>query len=237
MNRIVGIDIFRGLAIVFMVVFHFCYDLNYFKLAHIPLYSSSFWLNFRLVIVNMFLITAGISLALAFSKGFNWHKLKRRILLLGGASLGISVATFFVFPHTWVYFGVIHFVLVASIVGLLFVNRPKLALILSITIIVGYLFFNFNMHPIFAKIAPILHLPMRHTEDLVPFIPWFSATLFGIAIVGFGWHKVLFENRLFNANTKVHKFLSFIGKRALIIYLIHQPLIFGIMWGILVISG
>jgi uncharacterized membrane protein len=213
-----------------MVVFHFCYDLNYFKLAHIPLYSSSFWLNFRLLIVNMFLITAGMSLALAFSKGINWQKLKKRILLLGSASLTISIATFFVFPYTWVYFGVIHFVLVASIVGLFFINKPKLALALSVTIIVGYLFFNFNMHPIFAKIAPILHLPMRHTEDLVPFIPWFSATLLGIAIVGFSWHKLLFENRIFNANTKLHKFLSFIGKRALLIYLIHQPLIFGIIY-------
>jgi len=232
MNRIVGIDIFRGLAIVFMVVFHFCYDLNYFKLAHIPLYSSSFWLNFRLVIVNMFLITAGISLAIAYGKGIKWQKLKKRILLLGGASLGISVVTFFVFPHTWVYFGVIHFVLVASIVGLLFINRPKLAFVLSVAIIVGYLFFNFNMHPIFKQIAPILHLPMRHTEDLVPFIPWFSATLLGIAIVGFGWHILLFENRLFKADTKAHKFLSFIGKRALLIYLIHQPLIFAIMWGV-----
>ena len=230
MKRIVGIDIFRGLAIVLMVVFHFCYDLNYFKFAHIPLYSSEFWLNFRLVIVNMFLITAGISLALVHRDGIRWASVKHRVITLGLACLAISVVTYFIFPHTWVYFGVIHFILVASIVGLLFVKAPKLSLVLAVAILIGYFFYNFNMHPIFRQIAPILHLPMRHTEDLVPFIPWFSATLIGIAIFGLGWYRWFFENRVFEADTPVHKFLATIGRKALLIYLIHQPILFGLMY-------
>ncbi len=229
MKRIVGIDIFRGVAIVLMVVFHFCFDLNYFKFVEIPLYSSEFWLDFRLVIVNIFLITVGMSLALVHRNGIKWSSVKKRALILGGASLAISVVTYFVFPHTWVYFGVIHFIFVASIAGLLFVKFPKTSLALSGAILIGYFFFNFNMHPVFYKVAPILHLPMHYTEDLVPFIPWFSAVLLGIAIVGLNWHKVLFENRIFNAKTPVHSFLAFIGKRALLIYLIHLPLLFGII--------
>ena len=230
MKRIVGIDIFRGLAIVFMVVFHFCYDLNYFKFAHIPLYSSEFWLDFRIVIVNMFLITAGLSLALVHKDGIKWQSVKHRVVILGLASLTISLATYFVFPHTWVYFGVIHFVLFASIVGLLFVKFPKISLILAVSILIAYFFYNFNMHPIFRHVAPVLHLPMRHTEDLVPFIPWFSASLIGIAVFGLGWYKWLFENILFEANTPVHKFLASIGKRALLIYLVHQPLLFALLY-------
>jgi len=232
MKRIVGIDIFRGLAIVLMVMFHFCYDLNYFKFAHIPLYSSEFWLDFRLVIVNMFLITAGVSLALVHRDGIKWHSVKHRVVTLGLASFLISLVTYFIFPHTWVYFGVIHFILLASIVGLLFVKFPKVALTLAIAILIGYFFYNFNMHPIFRYVAPVLHLPMRHTEDLVPFIPWFSATLMGIAIFGLGWYNWLFKNRVFEANTPAHKFLATIGKRALLIYLIHQPLLFGLLYAV-----
>ena len=230
MKRIVGIDIFRGVAIVLMVIFHFCYDLNYFRFVNIPLYSSEFWLDFRLVIVNMFLITAGISLALVHKNGIKLSSVKKRFWQLGLASLAISIATYIIFPNTWVYFGVIHFILTASIVGLLFVKFPKISLFLSASILISYLFFNFNMHPIFYKVAPILHLPMHHTEDLVPFIPWFSATLLGIAIVGFNWHLKLFKNRLFTTETPAHKFLAIIGKRALLIYLLHQPILFGLLY-------
>lgn len=230
MNRITGIDIFRGMAIVFMVIFHICYDLNYFKFTAIPLYSSGFWINFRLLIVNMFLITAGISLALVHKEGICWHSVKNRIIQLGLASVAISMATYMVFPRSWIYFGVIHFILVASIVGLLFVSYPKVSLGLSIAILIGYFFFHFNMHPVFEKIAPALHLPMRYTEDLVPFIPWFAATLFGIATVGFDWHLKVFSNSFFEAKTKAHNTLALIGKKALPIYLLHQPLIFGTVY-------
>jgi len=235
MKRIIGIDIFRGIAIVLMIFFHFCYDLNYFKLANIPLYNSEFWLDFRLVIVNMFLITAGMTLAIIHKNGIKWSSVKKRVLQLGAASLAISIVTYAIFPKTWVYFGVIHFILVASIVGLAFVKFPKISLSLSIAIITAYLFFNFNMHPIFYKIAPILHLPIHHTEDLVPFIPWFSATLLGIAIVGFNWHIKLFENRLFTTNTPAHNILALIGKKALIIYLLHQPILFALLYLIFIV--
>ena len=230
MKRIIGIDIFRGLAIVLMVIFHFCYDLNYFKFANIPLYSSDFWLNFRLVIVNMFLITAGMTLAIVHRNGIKLSSIKKRILILGGTSLLISIVTFFIFPYSWVYFGVIHFIFISSIIGLLFLRLPIISLFLSIAILIAYLFFNFNMHPIFNKIAPILHLPMRHTEDLVPFIPWFSATLLGIAIVGLNWHTKIFKNKLFEADTIIHKFLAYIGQRALLIYLLHQAILFAIFY-------
>ncbi len=230
MKRIVGIDIFRGMAIVFMVIFHICYDLNYFKLTTIPLYSSAFWLNFRLLIVNMFLVTAGISLALVHKDGIRWHSVKKRVVQLGLASAAISLATYTVFPRTWIYFGVIHFILAASIVGLLFVKYPKVSLTFSAAILTGYFFLNFNMHPVFNAVAPVLHLPMRYTEDLVPFIPWFAATLFGIAVVGFGWHLKLFENSFFEAGTVVHRMLALIGKKALPIYLVHQPILFGTVY-------
>lgn len=229
MKRIIGVDIFRGLAIVLMIIFHFCYDLNYFKFTNIPLYSSSFWLNFRLVIVNMFLITAGISLVLANPRGINYKGVKKRVLLLGLAATVITVVTYFIFPTTWVYFGVIHFILIASVVGLLFINRPFISLILAIIILIAHFFYNFNMHPLFNLLAKPLHLPIYHTEDLVPFIPWFSATLIGISMASFGWHKVIFDNKFFNNKNRVNHFLSIAGKHSLLIYLIHQPIIFGIL--------
>lgn len=228
MNRLNGLDAFRGLAIFFMITFHFSYDLHYFGYIKIDTTQSTFFIHYRQLIVNMFLFAVGVSLAIANKNGINWHKVKKRALVLGLTSALISIATYFIFPLSWIYFGVIHFIFVASIVGLAFINRPKLALFSAIAILVAYFGFNITMHPIFIKIAPLLHIPLYHTEDLVPFIPWFSTVLLGIALVGFNLHSKLFKLNSKIAQTKPLKLLQFMGKHSLFIYLIHQPILFGI---------
>ena len=86
-TRLVGLDIFRGWAILLMVLFHFSYDLNYFKFIHIQMQIDPFWVYARYVIVSMFLLSVGISLALVHRTHIQWHKVYKRTLLLGGASL------------------------------------------------------------------------------------------------------------------------------------------------------
>jgi uncharacterized membrane protein len=86
-------------------------------------------------------------------------------------------------------------------------------------------------HTLFETVRPILHLP-RVTEDLARFFPWFGAVLMGIAGYGFGWHKRLFSLPFFAANTRANTLLAFMGRHALVIYLIHLPLLYGIVLGI-----
>ncbi|TET88997.1 MAG: DUF1624 domain-containing protein [Sulfurovum sp.] len=227
-NRINGLDIFRGWAILLMIAYHFGYDLKHFDYISVDLGHDTFWVYSRYIIVSMFLVSVGMSLKLAHTPNIKWYKMKKRTLLLGGASLLVSVGTYLQFPHTWVYFGILHFILVASWVGLLFLPYPRLALATAIIIFIGSLLGWLHMHGLFALLQTSLHLPPEYTQDGVQFFPWFGAVLMGVVFVSYNLHTKLLKNTFFSPHTSPNKVLAFFGRHALIIYLIHQPILFGL---------
>ncbi len=230
-KRLDGLDILRGFAIALMIIFHISYDLNYFDYIDINITQDSFWINFRIVIVTLFLFAVGVSLALTHKDGIKWSKVKKRVIILGISAILISIVTYIIFPNEWVYFGIIHSILILSIIGLLFINRPYLALTIAILILIGYNFFNFNMHPIFNYLQKPLHLP-KYTVDLAPIIPWLNVVLFGIALVAFKLEHKVFNIKLFRYNNPFLNILKIMGRHSLLIYMIHQPIIFGILYAI-----
>jgi uncharacterized membrane protein len=228
-KRLIGVDVLRGVAIVLMVVFHFCYDLNHFGFINIEIVRGDFWLYFRTLIVTIFLFVVGVSLALAHRDGIDWQKVKSRALILFVASLMVTVATYIIFPRAWVYFGVLHAIWLFSLLGLFFLKRGYLALLLGVGIIVLYKYFGVTMHPLYLLLQAPLSLP-RFTVDLVPLFPWFGVVLLGIALVEFRMERVVFDNRLFTSGSEVHKKLALAGRHALAIYLLHQPVLFSLVW-------
>jgi uncharacterized membrane protein len=226
--RLKGIDIFRGWAIVLMILFHFFFDLNHFSYIDIDIKHDNFWLSFRLIIVSMFLLTVGISLKLAHKKTINWKIIKKRTFLLGSASLLVTVGSYLQFPESWIYFGVLHFVLLSSFIILPFLNYPKVSIVLGLLILIGYFLDYISMDYLFNLLVTPLHLPLEHTEDVVRIVPWFSVVLFGSTIVTLKWHTKLFDNSFFNRENSLNSFFSLLGQNALIIYLIHQPILFSL---------
>ena len=228
-NRFAALDIFKGWAIVLMVLFHLCYDLNYFHYISIDLQHDKFWLLARYIIVTMFLLGVGMSLTLAHTPIIKWDKVRKRIVLLGGASLLISITTYVVFPHSWVYFGILHFILFASLLGLLFLQKPLLSLFLAILILLASTLGWLELHWLFLWLKEPLHLP-KYTEDFVPIFPWFAVILFGMSSVSYGYYKTILGNRVFNPTLTHNRVLAKLGRNALVIYLIHQPLLFGFFY-------
>jgi len=226
--RLIGLDVFRGWAIICMIFFHLTYDLNYFHFIHVNLHTHIFWRNFRYFIVTIFLLSVGISLTMVHRPKIQWHKMFKRTLLLGSFSLLITMATSIVFPKSWVYFGILHFILFASWMGLLFLPYPRLALGIAITILIGSAMGWFHMHGLFIVLQQPLHLPPTYTEDVVRPFPWFAVVLIGIFIASYNFHITLLQNRLFSASHKLNHLLAFLGKHALWVYLIHLPLFFGL---------
>lgn len=224
-KRIDGLDIFRGLAILFMILYHFTYDLNYFRIIHIDLNHTPSFLIIRYTIMSMFLVSVGMSLALAHRKQIKWKAVQKRILQLGLASLAVSIATYIIFPKAWVYFGILHFILFASVISLPLLKFPKTTLTLVIVILLGSASKLLHMHGLYALLQEPLSLP-RHSEDLVPFIPWFAAPLVGILLIHYDLHKKIFTHKIFNVNSNINKILKKMGQNALVIYLIHQPIFF-----------
>lgn len=220
-NRIYEIDLLRGLAIVLMVIFHFGYDLTVFGWADFSTSKDIEWRIFRAVIVSIFLLAVGMSSYLAYHKSVNNKKLTKTIGKLLAVSLFISIGSVYMHPSTWVYFGIIHFITVALPISVLFVRRPYLALYIGMGSIAGYWFGFLNLYPLWEWSVMHLGIPIQ-TIDLVSFFPWIGVVLIGVFVM----HKALFNIKISASNTKNK--LVFLGQHSLIIYLIHQPILFSL---------
>jgi uncharacterized membrane protein len=137
-NRLLWVDALRGFAIVLMIVFHFCYDLRYFGWVDWNIPNGSNWLPFRYFIIFLFTFTVGLSLSLAHQKQFKRiFFINRLIKLLLGAAC-VTAMSLILFPNAWIYFGILHFIAVGSVISVVFVKVPKVAIGLGIVILVGF---------------------------------------------------------------------------------------------------
>ncbi len=226
MQRINGLDIFRGFAILSMILYHFTYDLNYFRIISIDMNHTFGFLFVRYSIMSMFLLSVGMSLALAHKNSIRWVAIRKRIIQLGLASLLVTIATYIVFPNAWVYFGILHFVLFASLIVLPLLKFPKVTFFLTLFILLGSASKLLHLHGLYNFLQVPLSLP-THSEDLVPLFPWLAVILLGILIVQYNYHQKIFEYKIFNMNSFINKILKKMGQNSLLIYLIHQPILFG----------
>jgi len=227
-ERLIGLDVFKGWAILFMMVYHISFDLNYFHFISIHMQKDFFWVQFRYLIVAMFLFSVGINLYFVHSPHIKWSKMYKRTFILGFLSLIITVATYFVFPKSWVYFGILHFILLASWMGIVFLPYPRLSLLTAFAILVGSALGWLQMHWLFNMLKIPLHLPPRFTEDLLQPFPWFAAVLLGLVFTHYGLAHKVFKLSIFTKHNTFHNVLSFLGRHALLVYLLHLPLFFGL---------
>jgi uncharacterized membrane protein len=104
------LDALRGLAIVWMAAFHFCFDLNHlgFWAPRQDFYADPFWTGQRTAIVSLFLFCAGLSQAVALQAGQTWPRFWRRWMQVAGCALLVSAGSALMFPRSWISFGVLH---------------------------------------------------------------------------------------------------------------------------------
>jgi len=225
-KRIDGLDIFRGFAILAMVLYHFTYDLNYFRIISLDMNHTPTILLIRYSIMSIFLLSVGMSLALAHKNAIRWSAMRKRVLQLGSASLLVTIATYFVFPSSWIYFGILHFILVASLITVILLKFPKVTLGLTLIILIGSVTNFLNMHALYALLQVPLSLP-KYTEDLVPLFPWLAVVFIGTLLIHYNFHEKIFTLPLFNVKFHINKLLKKMGQHSLLIYLIHQGILFG----------
>jgi uncharacterized membrane protein len=224
-KRYFELDVLRGSAVVLMLLFHFGYDLAYFGYASFKTTQDVEWILFRGLILSMFLISVGMSLYLVYRDEIRGEKLFKRTMKLFAVSVVISAGSYLVFPTQWIYFGVIHFIAVASVAGVLFVARPNLALLLGSAIIISYVAGLFRLDGLLEFLSLYLPLP-RHTVDVVSFTPWFGVVLIGIFVM----HNRLFGLR--SSENHLTQSVSFLGRHALAVYLLQQPVLFSLFYTI-----
>jgi len=109
-DRFDRVDALRGLAIVWMAVFHFCFDLNHFGLLRPAqnFYTDPFWTVQRATIVTLFVFVAGVSQAVAQGAGQGWPRFWRRWAQIAGCAVLVSAGSALMFPNSWISFGILH---------------------------------------------------------------------------------------------------------------------------------
>lgn len=224
------IDGLRGMAIVLMMAYHFTFDLNYFNVVHIDFNHDHFWLSARALIVSMFLGLVGVSLYLANGYGFNRRRFWRRIGILVGCAMVVSLASYIMFPRTMIFFGILHFIIVASLLGVLCVRFYWGNLIIGALIVIAGLlaqdpFFN---QPALQWVGLMTHKPA--TEDYVPMFPWFGVVLIGIFLGKYIYSEPVPSFARWQGNSTLGRTLTLGGRHSLLIYMLHQPLFIGILY-------
>ena len=230
MNKITRypvIDTLRGLAIIAMMAYHFGFDLSMQGYIAQDLNHSLPWLIARSLILSTFLFVAGFSMALAQHQSLKKRCL--RLMRIAGCALLVSIGSYFMFPDSWIYFGVLHFMLLASILCWFLIRHEKWLLPLGLTTLGLGLFYQsvtFNQ-PLLQWLGMMTFKPI--TEDYVPIVPWLGVMLIGLYIglmVLRRPNKALLTTQL----PTTLKPAGWLGRHSLAVYILHQPVLLGFLW-------
>jgi len=226
-SRLQAVDVYRGLAIVAMAAYQTTWDLNYYGFVSVGIGVDALWFTIQRSILTAFLLLTGAGLWLAHKDGIDWRKFWRHEALLIAAALGVSIVTWFQFGEYFAYFSVLHCIALSALLALPLIRSPLWApigaaiLFLFLPAVFSSSLFDTRW---LAWIGFFTMVP--ETADLVPMFPWFGVVLLGL--VGM---RLFERSPLFTWTTAAIPvaILARIGRWSLVIYLIHQPLLFAII--------
>lgn len=232
-ERALRLDALRGLAIVWMVGFHFSFDLNHLGWLSPAqdFYRDPFWTGQRTAIVSLFLLCAGLGQALAGQGGQGWPRFWRRWAQVAACALLVSAGSALMFPRSWISFGVLHGMAVMLLVLRLLSPRCGLAglvgggaLALALPRLVQHSWFDSRLTN---WLGLVTHKPV--TEDYVPVLPWLGVMLWGLALGR--WLLARHHALLTGPAPRLARPLVWLGQHPLSVYMLHQPLLIGALMG------
>jgi uncharacterized membrane protein len=233
-----AIDVARGLAIAAMIVYHFSWDLSFLQLIGTNILQVPAWRWFARGIAGSFLMLAGVGLALAHAQGFRRAPFLKRLLRVGGAALAVTVVTYFAFPESYIFFGILHCIAVSSVLALPFLRlHPALTLVVAVFCLIAPWLLT---SPAFdASWLGWLGLGASDpvTNDYVPIFPWFGLVLIGAAAGKLLARRETLGLARWRAESPLFKALVWTGRKSLPIYLTHQIVLLGILYGVAQIVG
>lgn len=221
------LDAARGVALVAMALYHASWDLTFTGLAAFDLLGDPLWLAARTLILSSFLLLAGIALVLATENGLDARRFFLRLARLAAAAAAVSAMSYALFPDSPIFFGVLHHIAVASVIGLAFVRLPAPVPLIAAVLAVlagetlGFAAFD---SPWLRWIGLTTVPP--DSNDFVPLLPWIGGVLAGVTL---GRLRPAIGTGPAPANPIVRA-LAWAGRHSLAVYLIHQPLLFGLFW-------
>jgi uncharacterized membrane protein len=245
-QRYPEIDVLRTLAILLMIIYHAAYDLDALHGWNIDI-TRGWWLALQRITACLFIGLVGASFMLSREKMLRRHTslktmtkrwLMRAIILFASAML-VTAVTYMFDPVRYVRFGVLH--MIATSIVLL----PLFASLGSLNIIVGMVFIaaGFMLKDAYSEYLLLLPLGVTPrgfvTMDYFPLLPWFGVALIGAGLAsGFyieasqvreRWNRYRLRIDSLYRRSRTFRSLSVPGRYSLLIYLVHQPILVGIL--------
>ncbi len=238
-KRYTVLDVLRGIAVLAMIAYHTLWDLVCVHHVDLPWFYSDGMSVFRMSIRWAFILISGFSWSLG-------RKRLRRGITVFLAGILITAVTMIIMPRDVIIFGVLTFLGSAMLLTIPLDKLFKrlcpyaglvvsaIAFLITLDIKDGYLGFfglricglpSFLYANYFTSYLGFLS-PGFSSSDYVPLIPWIFLFWFGYFL-----YRIFEKNQWLKClSCFSFKPLEWVGRHALIIYVIHQPLISGILY-------
>lgn len=236
------IDTLRGMSLVSMIIYHFAWDCVYIFNIDWSFYHT----------VGAYIWQQSICWTFILISGFCWHfgrnKFKNGILIFGCGAL-ITLITMLFMPKQTIYFGVLTLI-GSSVLFMIPLDKVLKKISPVIGVITGFglftLFRNVNFGFLGFEKFNLIEIPQflyRNyftaylgfpfqgfaSTDYFSVLPWFF-----LFITGYFLYFIVINSSLKNIlSYKILPLLNIPGKHTLGIYLIHQPVIYGLLYLVL----
>lgn len=229
-------DALRGLAMLWMTAYHFCFDLKHFGYIQQDFYRDPFWTWQRTLIVSLFLLCAGLGQAIARQQGQSWARFWRRWWQIVACATLVSIGSWLMYRQSFIYFGVLHGIAVMLIVVRLTAHwgrwlwllgalalAVKYAGVYALQTLASEATAALFSAPWLNWLGLITRLPV--TEDYLPLLPWLAVIWWSVA----AWHWLSpgLLQTVARPLPGVLKPLVVLGRWSLPYYMLHQPLLIG----------
>lgn len=240
-SRWEGLDTLRGVTLVSMIAYHACWDMVYLFGADWAWYRSD----------GAYLWQQSICWTFILLSGYCWNlgrcHLKRGLLVFGGGAL-VSAVTMVVMPGDSIFFGVL------SLLGAMMLLLIPLDRLLRPVPARAGLVGSFGLFLLFREVndgylgfegARLLALPGTwyrnyltaclgfpfagfRSTDYFPLLPWGFLFLTGY---------FLFRLRREEPPRLTLPGLTALGRHSLLVYMLHQPVVYGVLWAVHALAG
>lgn len=223
-ERIEALDVIRGILILGMICDHILYDCVSYLDVPYRFFDNPIRLTIHYIGAYLFILLSGASSSISRS---NW----RRGLQLAAVAAGVTLVTWIGDHDAFIVFGILHCLAACTLLYALL--RPvidriprgvQLWLWIALTIV------TFLLTDMVRTDIPglwIFGFPTADffSADYFPLLPWIFVYFLG-ALAG----PVIFGHRLPAWFYRIRcAWLSYVGRHSLIIYLVHQPVILGLI--------
>lgn len=225
------IDVLRSIAVLGMVAYHAAYDLQVYAGLPIDIFHGGWsWLQFLTAALFLSLVGAGQWLS-SQRRSHQWPAVWQRAWRRSGGLLAlallVSAVTYMVDPVTYVRFGILHCIALSALILPWLRHGGYYTVLLGITILI----ISPWLHSLCPQTALLLPLGCHDagfvSVDYFPLLPWL-----GWPLIGLGCSSIVYASTppVAPAQSRLCTIATWPGRHALLLYMVHQPILLGLLW-------